>query len=308
MNPLVDETFAFLHRCRRADGGYAPSPDPDYAGCSDTAASDLAAPVYAAVLARTVGLELPDPDATAEFLRSRQRPDGSFANSAGTFDPDSDLAMLYNTTQAVVGLRALGAKPRFPVHGVMARFFAHDAFHRLPWYTTSFFPLFYAALDAPFPEEYKQALKEHMTAHQAADGYVGDHVAAAFHMTHFFCLIGEPTPRAGPMVERALLEQTPEGGWNIKAPDWDVHACFDAVFILRQLGGGSERCRAAIARAGRWALSCRNADGGFGHYPGWPSDVDAVYFQFGTLWQAGLVGDGTPTLPEGRTLGWGHAL
>ena len=34
-------------------------------------------------------------------------------------------------------------------------------------------------------------------------------------------------------------------------------------------------------------MSCRNTDGGFGHFPQWYSDMDAVYFQFGTLIQAG---------------------
>jgi hypothetical protein len=47
--------FEFLLRCRRDDGGFAPSPDPAYAGESDTKLSDLAAVTYAAVLARTLG-------------------------------------------------------------------------------------------------------------------------------------------------------------------------------------------------------------------------------------------------------------
>ncbi len=33
----------------------------------------------------------------------------------------------------------------------------------------------------------------------------------------------------------------------------------------------------------------QNPDGGFGHYPGRHSDMDAVYFQFGTLIQAGRI-------------------
>src|SRR5262245_44654534 len=40
-----------------------------------------------------------------------------------------------------------------------------------------------------------------------------------------------------------------DGGWNIKEPDWDVHACFDAVFILRQLGGDGKEVGAAIYKA-----------------------------------------------------------
>jgi prenyltransferase beta subunit len=109
------------------------------------------------------------------------------------------------------------------------------------------------------------------------------------------------------MVERVLAEQTPAGGWNRRAPDWDVHACFDALFILRQLGRNTEEVRTAMDKAAGWARRCRNADGGFGHFPGWPSDMDAVYFQLGSLIQAGQVS--VPAdLPDAQTLGWGHAM
>ena len=56
---LARETLDFIIRCGCADGGYAPSPDPSYAGESDTKFSDLAAVTYAAVLAKTMGWELP---------------------------------------------------------------------------------------------------------------------------------------------------------------------------------------------------------------------------------------------------------
>jgi hypothetical protein len=61
-----------------------------------------------------------------------------------------------------------------------------------------------------------------------------------------------------------------------------------------------------MERAADWALSCRNADGGFGHYPGSSSDWDAVYFHVGVLVMAGRL---TPTanLPkDAHLLGWGH--
>jgi hypothetical protein len=48
----------------------------------------------------------------------------------------------------------------------------------------------------------------------------------------------------------------------------DRHATFDAVFTLRHEGHDQAQCRAAIDQAARWALRCRNSDGGFGHYPG----------------------------------------
>jgi geranylgeranyl transferase type-2 subunit beta len=225
-----------------------------------------------------------------------------FVNHAGDLDPKADLAILYNTVQGVVGLRALGDKPRVnPVH-VLDRFFENNAFAKLPWYTVSFFPLFYASLGVPFPPAYRKVLEHHLQANQAADGYLG------YHVVHFYRLIGQPPPKADAIVRRVLLDQRPDGGWQLKAPDWDVHSCFDAVFILRQLGGNSTTCRAAIAKAARWALRCQNADGGFGHYPGLPSDMDAVYFQFGTLIQAGLIPGTNFHLPDAETLSWGHVM
>jgi geranylgeranyl transferase type-2 subunit beta len=127
-------------------------------------------------------------------------------------------------------------------------------------------------------------------------------------MAHFYRLIGAPTPKADRMVARVLRDQKPDGGWDIKEPDWDVHACFDAVFILRQLGGAGAQVRATIARGADWALRCRNADGGFGHFPGRPSDMDAVYFQLGALIMAGRVPGARLDLPDAHTLGWGHAM
>ena len=305
---LTTETLGFIRRCVRDDGGYAASPDEQYKGNSDTSASDLAAVTYAATLAKTMGWKLPNADKSVEFIHHHQQADGSFANQAGSFNPRDDLAILYNTTQGVVALRAFGQRPKIDPVRVMDRFFAKEAYKKLPWYTTSFFPLFYAAMEKPFPAEYDKALRDWQIANQTDDGYLGDHVAAAFHLAHYFRLVGQPTPKAGRMVQRVVQSQKPDGGFDIKEPDWDVHACFDAVFILRQLGGDAEPVRKAIAKAADWALRCRNADGGFGHYPTWHSDMDAVYFQFSTLIQAGRVGGARLDLSDGHTLSWGHAM
>ena len=304
----AEQTFGFIRRCARPDGGYDPSPDPEYKGNSDTGLSDLAGVTYAATLARTMGWKLPDPQRSIDYIQRRQQPDGSFAHVAGKMDAKSDLAVLYNTVQGVVALRALGARPRLDPSKTLDRFFAADAFKKLPWYTTSFFPLFYAALGKPFPKEYDEVLRARQVSSQTEDGYLGDHVAATFHMAHYFRLVGQPTPRAQQMVARVLRDQKPGGGWNIKKPDWDVHACFDAVFILRQLGGDSELVRRAIDKAADWALTCRNEDGGFGHFPKWHSDMDAVYFQFGTLIQAGRLPTAKRDLTDAHTLSWGHAM
>jgi geranylgeranyl transferase type-2 subunit beta len=305
---LADGTLRFIRQCARPDGGYAPSPDPNYSGNSDTSMSDMAAVTYAATLAKTMGWALPDPQRSIEFVQKHQQEDGSFVNKAGKLDPKADLAILYNTVQGAVALRALGARPRVDPSRALDRFFASGAYQKLPWYTTSFFPLFYAVLDKPFPDSQDRALRSLMVRSQAADGYLGDHVAASFHMAHYFRLVGQPTPKADQMVARVLRDQKADGGWNIKQPDWDVHACFDASFILRQLGGQSGAVREALGKAANWALSCRNDDGGFGHYPHWHSDMDAVYFQFGTLIQAGRIPEAKRDLPDAHTLSWGHSM
>jgi prenyltransferase beta subunit len=305
---VAEKTLAFIRRCARRDGGYAPSPDPKYPGNSDTGSSDLAAVTYAATLAKTMGWRLPHRERSAEFIQRHQQSDGSFINFEGKMDSRSELAVLYNTVQGVVALRALGRRPKLDPTTVLDRFFVGDALRRLPWYTTSFFPLFYAALGKPFPARYDQALRGLQLRSQTEDGYLGDHVAATFHLAHYFRLIGQPVPKANQMVSRVLRDQKPDGGWNIKEPDWDVHAGFDAVFILRQLGGEAAPVRNALEKAADWAMSCRNPDGGFGHYPGWHSDMDAVYFQFGTLIQCGRVRTARRDLPDAQTLSWGHAM
>src|SRR2546428_11546708 len=94
---LKNETFSFITRCSREDGGYAPSPDPTYQGNSDTRSSDLAAVTYAATLARSVGWRLPREELTAEFIQHHQQPDGSFINHGGKFDPKGELGRLYIT-------------------------------------------------------------------------------------------------------------------------------------------------------------------------------------------------------------------
>jgi len=143
---LAEETFAFIHRCARRDGGYDPSPDADYKGNSDTSLSDLAGVTYAATLAKTMGWKLPDPGRSIDYIQRRQQPDGSFIHLGGKMDAKSDLAVLYNTVQGVVALRALGAHPQIDPDKALDRFFAGDALMKLPLYFTSFFPLFYAYL------------------------------------------------------------------------------------------------------------------------------------------------------------------
>jgi geranylgeranyl transferase type-2 subunit beta len=289
----------------RDDGSFQPGVDPEYLGMSDCAYSDLAAVTYAVTIHKTFGWKLPHEEKTAEFLLARQKDDGSFFNRAGTVDPASAEGRVYNTTQALVALRALGRRPRhdpLPVFEEISKKYAD----KLPAYSTSFFPLAYLAYGKPIPADVDRRIRATMT--QADDGYLNNHVAATFHAAHYYRLVGEPTPKAEAMLARMLREQKPDGSWMLNLPSRDRHATFDAVFTLRQLGHGRADCRAAIERAARWVLTCRNADGGFGHFPGSTSDADAIYFHVGTLVMAGFLKPAEPLPKDPHLLSWGHLM
>src|SRR5262249_55651421 len=143
--PVTEKTVLaglrdFFAKSAAADGSFRPGIDPSYKGMADTAYSDLAAPAYAVILHRTFGWRLPPEQKTRDFFLDRQVKDGRFLNRAGTVDPASAQGMVYNTTQGLVALRALGEKPRFdpiPVFEGVLR----EQYKTLPPYSTSFFPL-----------------------------------------------------------------------------------------------------------------------------------------------------------------------
>jgi geranylgeranyl transferase type-2 subunit beta len=159
------------------------------------------------------------------------------------------------------------------------------------------------------PDHIDRRMREYIILEQKEDGYLSNHVASTFHAAHYFRLIGHPIPRAKEMVDRVLNDQMENGSWHLFEPDWDVHACFDALFILRQLSDQNDpMVRNAYKKAIEWILKCRKPDGGFTHYPdGVHSDVDAVYFQVGGLVEAGYLIPRSDLKNE-EILGWGHAM
>jgi geranylgeranyl transferase type-2 subunit beta len=302
---VLDGIRTFFEKTALPDGSFRPGIDPDYQGFSDTAYSDLAAITYAVVLHKTFGWKLPHEAATVDRLLTRQRPDGSFFNVQGSADPKTSQARLYNTTQGVVALRALGLKPYHDPLPVLAAVLKED-YKKLPLYTTSFFPLAFLAAGQPFPGVEDKRIRALMV--QADDGYVRDHIASTFHLVHYYRLVNVDTPRAEAIVARVLGDQRPDGSWLLHRPSWDVHAGFDAVFTLTQLGKDRDDCRRAIDKAAAWSLKCRNADGGFGHFPGYNSDIDAIYFQAGTLVMAGFLKPVDPLPKDAHLMAWGHLL
>lgn len=296
---------SFFAKTARSDGSFFPGTDPAYRGMSDSAYSDLAPVTYAVTLHKTFGWKLPHSEQTAQFLLSRQQTNGDFFNIAGTVDPKSAEGRVYNTTQGIVALRALGLKPRYNPLPVFEEILRQD-YKMLPAYSTSFFPLAYLAYGRPIPEEADRRIRATMV--QAADGYLHDHIAATFHAVHYYRLIDQPVPMATGIVERTLRDQRSNGSWLLNMPSRDRHATFDAVLTLRQLGGGRRDCRGAIEKAVAWALTCRNSDGGFGHSPGSPSDADANYFQIGILVMGGFLQPVNPLPKDPHLLSWGHLM
>jgi geranylgeranyl transferase type-2 subunit beta len=307
--PTAEQVLQGLHefyrKAARSDGSFQPGIDADYLGMSDSAASDLAPVTYAVTLHKTFGWKLPHEAKTAEFLLSRQKEGGVFVNVAGTYAPKSPEARCYNTTQGLVALHALGLKPRYDPLPVFEAILKED-YKTLPPYSTSFFPLAYLCAGKPIPEQADRGIRALMV--QDETGYLNDHIAATFHASHYYRLVGEETPKSEEMVARILRDQKPDGSWMLAMPSRDRHATFDAVFTLVHEGQGRGDCRAAIERAAQWALSCRNADGGFGHFPGSTSDADAVYFQVGTLVMAGFLHPADPLPKDPHLLSWGHLM
>jgi Prenyltransferase and squalene oxidase repeat len=295
----------FFAQTSEKDGSFRPGLDPEYEGMSDSAFSDLAPVTYAVTLHKTFGWQLPHEAKTRDFLLSRQKEDGSFFNVKGTADPKSPLARLYNTTQGLVALHALGSKPRYDATGVFTDVLKSD-YQSLPPYSSSFFPLAFLASGNAFPPE--QDRKIRATMKQAEDGYLNNHVAATFHMVHYLRLLNEQPPKADAMIKRVLRDQKLDGSWFLNPPARDRHATFDAVFILHQLGTDRADCRKAIDKAAQWALKCRNPHGGFGHFEGCTSDADAVYFQVGVLVMSGFLKPTDPLPNDPQLLSWGHLM
>jgi hypothetical protein len=212
---VLDGLRAFWKKTAQPDGSFRPGIDPDYKGMSDSAFSDLAPLTYAVTLHKTFGWKLPYEEKTIAHLLGRQKDDGAFVHTQGTGDPKGPQARLYNTTQGLVALHALGAKPKYNALPVFEQILEGDH-EKLPVYTTSFFPLAYQCLGKPFPSEQDSKIRALMK--QADDGYVDDHIAATFHLVHYDRLVGAPVPRADAIVERILKDQKADGSFLLNPP------------------------------------------------------------------------------------------
>jgi geranylgeranyl transferase type-2 subunit beta len=293
----------FIKRTALPDGGFRPGVDPSYQGMSDSAYSDFAPVAYAVVIHRTFGWTLPHEEKTREWVLARQADDGAFINVKGTVDPKSAQGRVYNTTMALMALHGLGAKAKLDPLKVFDQVLVKD-YKDLPAYSSSFFPLTFRLCGKTLPGDGDRRLRATMI--QAEDGYLNDHVAATFHAVHYDRLLGEKTPKADAILARTLREQKADGSWMLNPLARDRHATFDAVFMLKHLGKGRGDCKKAIEKAADWAMSCRNADGSFGHFPGSTSDWDAVFFHVGVLTMAEKLKPADKLPKDAHLLGWGH--
>lgn len=308
---------SFLAGCLRKDGGVNPGPDPDYRGMSDTSFSDIAAPVYALILEETLGIGVLDRRKTLDFLKRCRGRDGLFrsirrfrGNRAGPH------LHLYNSLQALLGQRII-RRNRVDAAGLgltvaaVRRFYLRGLYRKFPPYALDFLGQFYHVVNRPFPKRMARAVTaEYLRKYRDAE--VQGHVASTFHFVRHALLTRQPLPQARAILAKTLSLQRRDGSFNaMPDPAWDVHATFDGCFIIRQLGarlGWKKAYTAALKAAGRFALSCRNRDGGFGHFPGYASDMDANYFHVGTLVMAGELKP-EPLPPDlARVLGWGHVF
>jgi hypothetical protein len=106
---VLDALKAFWEKTALPDGSFWSGIDPDYKGLSDSALSDLAPLTYAVTLHQTFGLKLPYEVKTLANLLARQKEDGAFYHAQGAGDAKAPLMRVYNTTQGLVALHALGS-------------------------------------------------------------------------------------------------------------------------------------------------------------------------------------------------------
>ena len=296
----------FYRKTARPDGSFQPGIDPDYRGISDSAYSDLAAVTYAVTIHKTFGWKLPYEEMTVEFLLARQKKDGAVLQRCGHGRPRVAGRPHVQHNAGVGG----AARPQAQTAVRSAARLRSDLEGGLQAVAGVFDEFLSTGLSlrlgVPSPRKRTAAFAPSWC--RIETGYSNNHVAATFHASHYYRLVGEETPRAKEMVARILRDQKSDGSWLLNLPARDRHATFDAVFTLRHEGKDAGQCREAIARAAAWALSCRNNDGGFGHFPGSPSDADAVYFQVGTLVMAGILKPAAVLPPDPHLLSWGHLM
>jgi hypothetical protein len=316
----IEEIKNYLLSLAREDGGFDAASDKDYRGIADSKVSDLAATVYTAEIALTMGFDLPRPEKTAEYIMKRQRPEGNFRplEDYGLDEQAQKTHSFYNTCMGLRGLKALGKSPQYDPRPFLERMIREEFKPGVfaPPYAPCMTANCYASLGEKMPKDCEDKLAGFLLGTQDKEtgwfiqprqkdwGYPFErNNPFTFHAARFFHLSGRETPMADKILGTFLKAQEPDGSWKLGY----VHGTFDAIVTLRILSDNPEKYKAALRRGALWALTCMRSDKGFNHFnDGKPSEVDACYFHIATLVMAGMIP--TKLSAENRWIGWGHTL
>ncbi|MFA6714587.1 MAG: prenyltransferase/squalene oxidase repeat-containing protein [Victivallales bacterium] len=304
------------------DGGFQASAVPDFLGVADGKVSEIAPATYAAEIAQTLGMELPYPEKTIEYIQARQRSKGYFVNLTPLPGVPTHAYLMYNTCVGLRGLKALGKKPKYDPRKWLDGFIRRT--EKISAYDPDFYANSYAALEDKMKTDCFQKLADFILSCQDENtgwllqpglteaGYpLERNNPFTFHSARFFYLAGKRIPSADKILETFMRVQESDGSWKLGG----VHGTFDACVAVRMLSDNSEKYQKAVRRGAEWALTCQREDGGFNHFGAKAikgyidnahSEMDACYFHISTLAMAGM-------LPfkigyENNWTGWGHSL
>jgi len=328
---MLEEFMSYLKSLSDPNGGFMASGLSNFLGVADGKVSDIAPATYAAEIAMTLGVELPYPQKTAEYIQARQNPDGYFVNMTPLPGVATTTYAFYNTCVALRGLKALGKSPKYDPRRWLDNFIRNR--DKIGPYEPDFYANSYAALEDDMKTDCFQKLADYLLATQDMEtGWLmqpGVKEAGfplernnpfTFHAARFFHLAGKRIPMADKILETFMRLQETDGSWSMG----NVHGTFDASVTIRMLSDNSEKYKMAIKRAADWALTCQREDGGFNHFgdkiiakalngksgrayvDNAPSEMDACYFHIATLVMAGMLP--TKLTTANRWIGWGHTL
>jgi len=316
----INKIKNYLLSLAKSDGSFNASLKKDYKGIADSVVSDLAATVYIAEIALTMGFELPYPEKTVEYIQARQRPEGNFhpIEDYGLDEAAQKGHSFYNTCMGLRGLRVFNKYPQYDPRPFLEKIIRNEFKSGVfaPPYAPCMTANCYASINETMPEDCNDKLADFLLEKQDRKtgwffqpglnekGFPFErNNPFTFHASRFFHLAGREVPIADKIVDTFLREQEADGSWKLGY----VHGTFDAIVALRILSGDPDKYQNAVTRGAEWALTCQQDDGGFNHFGDErPSEVDACYFHIATLVMAGMIP--TKLTTENRWIGWGHTL
>ncbi|MGL4552017.1 MAG: hypothetical protein ACRC33_12630, partial [Gemmataceae bacterium] len=300
----LGEVPAALAALAKPDGDFQAAVEGDEG--RERCGCDLDPVVYAAVLHRVLGLPLPRPASTRQWLTARQGRDGAFMpKTSGVWPADSAAARLYATSQALCGLFALGRPPRWdplPAIEEAARAVAGE-----PEWATVLGPLAaraYRQCGRPMPPDLEAACRERL-ARPPADEYLT--LTSLLDAAWFDRLVGRPP---ADVLQEVMLEADRGGNmWNRPMfKDQPVERCwFAGVYLLRLLGAGDEDAALVLAesrsKCWQYARTHWEPDGFKGE-----ATAGRMLAVVGALTLTGDLDPPEPWTPAAELLGWGHLL